>query len=88
MIRAAEKIKYSPDFEIVDQIPAFNQGAKRLFPAITIPAEKKTTFSCPDTHVEVLKGILPRVTKLLILDGAGPKGTFWIWLARFSIKAK
>lgn len=76
MIRAADKIKYTNDFEIVDQIPAFNQGAKRLFPAITVPAERKTKFSCPDKHIDVIKAILPNVTKLLIIGWRGAEKHF------------
>ena len=76
MIRRADQIKNSDDFEMVTEIPAFNQAATLLFPAITIPAERKTKFSCPNTHIEVLKKILPKVTKLLIIGWRGAEKHF------------
>jgi hypothetical protein len=76
LIGLSNNIDYSQDFEIVSEIPAFNSGATRLFPALTVPAEKKTQFSCPDSHVNVLKSLLPKVTKLLIIGWRGAEKHF------------
>jgi hypothetical protein len=76
MIRDADKIERSSDFEIVNEIPAFNIGAQFVFPAITIPAEQKTKFSCPPSHIDMLKSLLPNVTKLLVIGWRGAENHF------------
>jgi hypothetical protein len=42
-------------------------GAEVLFPALSIPVEKKDEFSCPLAHVTALKGLLPYVTKMITI---------------------
>jgi hypothetical protein len=76
MIRLVDQIEYSPDFEIVDDIPAFNRGDERFFPALTVPAEKKTKFSCPSSHINVLESLLPKITKLLVIGWRGAEKHF------------
>jgi len=38
-----------------------------LFPAIAIPVEKKSTFECPQSMLEELANLLPRVSKILVI---------------------
>jgi hypothetical protein len=38
-----------------------------LFPALSIPVEKKDEFSCPHAHVTALKEMLPEVTKMITI---------------------
>src|SRR5262249_7135811 len=76
MIHNADKIERSSNFEIVNEIPAFNIGTQFLFPAITIPAEKKMKFSCPPAHIDMLKSLLPNVTKLLVIGWRGAETHF------------
>ncbi|MGO9865731.1 MAG: hypothetical protein ACLPLR_19165 [Terriglobales bacterium] len=38
-----------------------------LFPALSIPVEKKDEFSCPRAHVKALKEMLPEVTKMITI---------------------
>lgn len=58
----------SKDFVIAD--PA-NMGAsvdgRPVFPAIAIPVEKKSSFECPETMLNELKSLLPKVTRGLII---------------------
>jgi hypothetical protein len=46
--------------------PNPNTGAV-LFPAISIPVENKDEFSCPLEHQKTLKGLLPKVTKMITI---------------------
>jgi hypothetical protein len=52
------------------QICDFNMRAApdtggTLYPALSIPVEKKDEFSCPPGHVSALEAILPTVTKMI-----------------------
>lgn len=38
-----------------------------LYPALSIPVEKKDEFSCPYEHIDVLRTILPRITKMITI---------------------
>jgi hypothetical protein len=38
-----------------------------LYPALSIPVENKDAFSCPSGHVTALKGLLPKVTKMITI---------------------
>ncbi len=38
-----------------------------VFPALSIPVEKKDEFSCPSGHVTALEAMLPRVTKMITI---------------------
>jgi hypothetical protein len=46
--------------------PAPDTGGM-LYPALSIPVEKKDEFSCPSEHVTALEAILPRVTKMITI---------------------
>jgi hypothetical protein len=53
------------------------EGMMRLyFPAIAIPVEKKSHFECPSDHVERLKGLLPRVDKVLTVGWRAQEAHF------------
>jgi hypothetical protein len=41
------------------------------FPALAIPVETKSTFACPDDHLQVLRDCIPRITKVLIIGWRG-----------------
>ncbi len=38
-----------------------------LFPALSIPVERKDEFNCPSSHVDWLKKLLPEVTKVITI---------------------
>jgi hypothetical protein len=42
-------------------------GTVPVFPAIAIPVEKKRMFECPNYMIEELKGVLPHVTKMILI---------------------
>ena len=42
-------------------------GQRVLFPALSIPVERKDEFNCPTSHVYRLTQLLPEVTKVLTI---------------------
>ncbi len=56
-----------------------------VFPAIAIPVETKSDFECPLEHLEVLKGILPSVKKVVIIGWRATEAHFLaLWSERIS----
>jgi hypothetical protein len=47
-----------------------------LYPALSIPVEKKDEFSCPSGHVTALKGMLPKVTKMITIGWRATEAEF------------
>lgn len=47
-----------------------------LYPALSIPVEKKDEFSCPSAHVTALNGMLPRVTKMITIGWRATEAGF------------
>jgi hypothetical protein len=47
-----------------------------VFPALSIPVEKKDEFSCPSEHVTALKGMLPNVTKMITIGWRATEAEF------------
>jgi hypothetical protein len=47
-----------------------------LFPALSIPVEKKDEFSCPAEHITALEGLLPRVTKIITIGWRATEAEF------------
>lgn len=54
-------------FEIVHPDPFSRPQRNPLFPAVSIPVETKSGYECPEEHQIILKGFLPKVTKLLVI---------------------
>jgi hypothetical protein len=52
-----------------------------LFPAIAIPVRSKTHFECPNEHVEVLRQLIPKTTKLLMIGWRATENQFLKLLA-------
>jgi hypothetical protein len=46
------------------------------YPAIAIPIENKEDFECPLEHLDALKSLLPRVTKILVIGWRGVEKHF------------
>ena len=46
------------------------------FPALAIPTTSKTSFVCPNEHVQVLKEYLPRVTRIMIVGWRATEQNF------------
>jgi hypothetical protein len=49
---------------------------KVLYPALSIPVEKKDEFSCPPDHITALEGLLPRVTKVITIGWRATEAEF------------
>ena len=64
IIKEAANLTLSTNYVLVNT--PFD-ATNALIPALAIPVEKKDEFSCPETHVKGLEGLLPSVTKLLII---------------------
>src|ERR1700730_309360 len=65
----AEQVTLGPGFAI---LPPSTFGRVRvdgpaLVPAVALPVERKTTFECPQEHLEALLSALPSVTKLILV---------------------
>jgi hypothetical protein len=67
LIEAAGSLEVSDRYRVMDGRPIYqvpNEVAV-VFPALSIPVVNKDEFSCPRTHVELLSGMLPKVTKVI-----------------------
>jgi hypothetical protein len=53
-----------PDFRLYNQQQS---GSIPLFPAIAIPVEQKTTFECPQSHIDSLHTCLEKVSKIVTI---------------------
>jgi len=51
----------------VQRIPGDGSLGRHPCPAIAIPVELKSTFECPDEHLDALKRMLPNVDRLLVI---------------------
>lgn len=51
-------------------------GGAPLYPAIAIPVVKKSVFECPQEHIQELKALLPKVTKILAIGWRGTEDHF------------
>jgi hypothetical protein len=56
----------SDKFSIVG-VPGPRHAGPPLYPAIAIPVLDKSEFECPGPHVEMLRSLIPKVTKLLTI---------------------
>ena len=67
VIDRVDQLRISREYTITAACPPGRSGDTALFPAIAIPVERKSTYECPDDHVEVLKRCIPQVSDLLII---------------------
>jgi hypothetical protein len=47
-----------------------------LFPAIAIPVQRKDEFQCPKEHLDVLRDLLPKVSKILFIGWRAQEDRF------------
>lgn len=65
VIAHATQLNLAPHFEITSGMPpAAEPGIVRV-PAIALPVEQKSDFECPPAQLDLLCGLLPRVTRIL-----------------------
>jgi hypothetical protein len=48
-------------------IPTGMDSDELVAPAIAVPLEDKTTFECPEQHLDMLQAMLPSVTRILVV---------------------
>ena len=78
LIRDIGQLEISDSYELTDEYPMAT-GSERdhlVFPALSIPVDKKDEFSCPDAHVEKLASIVPSVTKILTIGWRATEAKF------------
>lgn len=47
-----------------------------IFPALSIPVQRKDHFNCPADHLEHLKELLPKVTRVIVIGWKGAEQDF------------
>ena len=82
LIDGAGALQISKRYRRVSRHPMWLEGDKIVvFPALAIPVDKKDEFSCPDTHVKFLEGLLPKVTKIIAIGWRATEAEFLSMLA-------
>jgi SIR2-like domain len=81
LIREADKLELSSDFELVNEFPIAKLNVVPLFPAIAIPVVTKREYECPDEHLRCLKDLLPQTRTILSIGWRGMEKHFLKMLA-------
>jgi hypothetical protein len=76
IIEEAADLPVSDRYSLVDSYPMLIQGEQLVFPALSIPVEKKDQFSCPPTHRQALEKMLPNVTKIMTVGWRAREAEF------------
>jgi len=77
MIRGIDSASVSlKDFEIQNTFPPTQIEGFAYLPAIAIPVQAKSSFECPEDHVNVLTRVVPEVDKLVIVGWRGQEHRF------------
>jgi hypothetical protein len=76
LIEQAANLKFVDEYRVLDHPDVVNDRARVYFPAIALPVEQKVAFECPESHLEVLRKHLPRVTRILTVGWRGGEMTF------------
>ena len=66
IIHRAE-LQISNRYRVVSDCPMLRQDGEIVFPALSIPVEKKDEFFCPENHVRSLEILLPQVEKIMTI---------------------
>jgi hypothetical protein len=76
LIAEAAALKISSRYRAVTTFPMRIAGDRLVFPALSIPLERKDEFNCPDEHVQQLEQFLPEVTRILTIGWRGAEHRF------------
>ncbi len=78
LISEAASLQISDQYMLVNNHPMGREGSQQLhvFPAISIPVERKDEFNCPSAHVDKLKNLLPEVTRIMTIGWRGAEADF------------
>src|SRR6266849_1575931 len=67
MIAMANELQITESFVLSPTRPMAWVDNEPVFPAIAIPVQAKSKFACPQSHIDCLEKLLPKVTKILII---------------------
>jgi hypothetical protein len=56
--------------------PSIISGRRALFPALAIPMQNKFEYECPKDHQQLLKDLLPHVSKVLVVGWRAAENQF------------
>jgi hypothetical protein len=56
--------------------PMWRRNSQPIIPALAVPLKTKTTFECPEKHLEALRAALPRVEAILTIGWRGGEHHF------------
>jgi len=76
LIAEVATLKISGRYRAVTNFPMQIAGDRLVFPALSIPLERKDEFNCPDEHVQRLEQLLPEVTRILTIGWRGAEHRF------------
>jgi len=76
LISDVANLKLSSRYRVVSTPPMWSEGDSLVFPALSIPLERKDEFNCPDEHVQRLEQLLPEVTRILTIGWRGAEHRF------------
>jgi hypothetical protein len=76
VIKDAADLQISNRYRLVREFPMLKVDNVLVFPALTIPIEKKDEFECPDEHVKALAQHLPKVTKIITVGWRATESKF------------
>jgi hypothetical protein len=78
LITEAATLQISDRYRVVAGRPMYREGEPQriVFPALSIPVERKDEFNCPSDHVQRLKDMLPNVTRVLTIGWRGAEKDF------------
>lgn len=65
LIQEAANLRISNRYRLVSNRPVAIERGQVVFPALSIPVERKDEFNCPSEHVDRLNELLPQVTKVM-----------------------
>jgi hypothetical protein len=75
-IVTADSSRLTPKYRLCDRRMMSTGDRVVVFPALSIPVEKKDEFSCPAEHVTTLESLLPRVTKMITIGWRATEAEF------------
>lgn len=76
LISRSAELEISDRYRLVEEFPIAKYKDRALFPAVAIPVETKRNFECPKDQIQVLQGLIPEVTKLIIVGWRGTEYNF------------
>lgn len=78
IIKESAILQISDNYTVVHNRPMNREGnfQRVVFPALSIPVEKKDEFNCPKQHVKRLKELLPSVRRIITIGWRATEADF------------